>query len=117
LKPNVDLVIDCQDPEGLADFWAQALGYSKVGFLEPYFLLRPENPSHPPLLLQRVPEEKRVKNRMHLDIRTEDVDDLAARLESLGATRIAERSGHGSRWITMSDPEGNEFCVCPGVSI
>jgi hypothetical protein len=38
-------------------------------------------------------------------------------LEGLGAMRLAERTEHGSRWITMSDPEGNEFCVCPGVPI
>jgi len=114
-KPNVDLVIDCADPERLADFWAEALSYKKIGFLSPYFLLRHEDPSYPPLLLQRVPEAKTVKNRMHLDIRTEDVDGLAARLERLGAKRIAERQEHDSRWITMSDPEGNEFCVCPGV--
>ena len=117
MRPNVDLVIDCKDPEGLADFWATALGYRKVGFLEPYFLLRSEDPSHPPLILQRVPEEKHDKNRMHLDIRTDDVDGVAARLEGVGATRIAERTEHGARWITMSDPEGNEFCVCPGVPI
>jgi len=56
MAPNMDLVIDCKDPEGLADFWATALGYRKVGFLEPYFLLRSEDPSHPPLILQRVPK-------------------------------------------------------------
>jgi predicted enzyme related to lactoylglutathione lyase len=117
MKANVDLVIDCADPESLADFWAAALGYNKVGFFEPYYLLRPEDPSYPPLLLQRVPEAKQVKNRMHLDIRTEDVDGLAARLETLGAKRLAERSEHNSRWITMGDPEGNEFCVCPGVPL
>ena len=117
MEPNIDLVIDCRDPEQLADFWAEALGYKKVGFLAPYFLLRPESSSHPPLLLQKVPEEKQVKNRMHIDIRTDDIDGLATRLESLGARRIAERSEHNSRWITMSDPEGNEFCVCPGISV
>ena len=117
LKPNVDLVIDCEDPERLADFWAQALGYDKVGFLEPYFLLRPQELAYPPLLLQRVPEPKQVKNRMHLDIRTDDVEGLAARLEVLGAERLGDRTEHGTHWITMSDPEGNEFCVCPGVSV
>jgi predicted enzyme related to lactoylglutathione lyase len=117
VRPNVDLVLDCEDPERLADFWAQALGYNKVGFLEPYFMLRPQGPAYPPLLLQRVPEHKRVKNRMHLDIRTDDVEGLAARLERLGAKRVGDRTEHGTRWITMSDPEENEFCVCPGVSV
>ena len=117
MASNIDLVIVCKDPEALADFWATALGYHKVGFIEPYFLLRSQDPSHPPLILQRVPEPKRVKNRMQLDIRTDDVDGVAVRLEGIGATRLADRSEHGARWITMSDPEGNEFCVCPGVQI
>ena len=115
MAPNIDLVIDCSDPERLAAFWAEALSYRKIGFREPYFLLRHEDASYPPLLLQRVPEPKDVKNRMHLDIRTEDVDGLASRLEGLGATRLSEHVEHGDRWITMADPEGNEFCVCPGV--
>ena len=40
-SPNLDLVIDCADPQALAEFWAPALGYRKVGFREPYFLLLP----------------------------------------------------------------------------
>jgi catechol 2,3-dioxygenase-like lactoylglutathione lyase family enzyme len=117
MPPNIDLVLDCADPEKLAEFWSEALGYKRVGFSDPYFLLRPSDSSFPPLLLQRVPEEKRVKNRMHLDIRTEDVEVLVERLEGLGAKRLSEHAGHGTHWITMSDPEGNEFCVCPGAPI
>jgi predicted enzyme related to lactoylglutathione lyase len=51
---------------------------------------------------------------MHLDIETPDVDDEASRLESLGGRRLegGVRSEHGSNWVTMADPEGNEFCVC-----
>ncbi len=44
-----------------------------------------------------------------------DVDGEVARLETLGAVRSeAARTEHGSRWIVMTDPEGNEFCVCNG---
>ena len=72
----------------------------------------------PKLLLQSVPEAKAVKNRMHLDIETHDVEDEATRLESLGARRLeaSSRSEHGSNWVIMADPEGNEFCVCDGGS-
>ena len=66
------------------------------------------------LLFQRVPEPKTVKNRMHLDIETPDVSAEAARLEGLGARRVQaeEMHEHGTTWIVMADPEGNEFCVC-----
>jgi len=63
----------------------------------------------------RVPEEM-FKNRMHLDVEVSDTDAEAARLEGLGARRMfTEAQGeHGSRWHVMTDPEGNEFCVCDG---
>jgi hypothetical protein len=41
-------------------------------------------------------------------------DDEVTRLEQLGARRLegAPRSEHGTRWVVMAKPEGNEFCVC-----
>jgi hypothetical protein len=68
-------------------------------------------------MLQRVPEQKSVKNRMHLDIRAQDIESEAKRLEGLGARRIDIGQGPDPGWITMADPEGNEFCVCPGVRL
>ncbi|HZA79765.1 MAG TPA: VOC family protein [Acidimicrobiales bacterium] len=108
------LVLDCADPETLGDFWAAALGYESLGSAGNYVALVPPTPGRPKLLLQRVPEPKTTKNRMHLDIETPDIELEAARLEDLGATRLrAEtQSEHGSTWILMADPEGNEFCVC-----
>lgn len=42
-----------------------------------------------------------------------DIEALATELEGLGATRVSgAQSEHGSSWIVMNDPEGNEFCVC-----
>jgi Glyoxalase-like domain/MerR, DNA binding len=87
-KPNVDIVIDCRDPGTLMDFWAAALGYRKIGVKDDYGLLLPKNPSHPPVLLQRVPEPKTVKTRVHFDIRVDDVEAKARELEALGARRI-----------------------------
>ncbi|WP_329129923.1 glyoxalase/bleomycin resistance/dioxygenase family protein [Streptomyces sp. NBC_01476] len=66
------------------------------------------------LLFQEVPEEKTVKNRLHLDLHSEPGgrDALVARLESLGATRVREvDQGPAGHWWVMRDPEGNEFCV------
>ena len=108
------LVLDCADPETLAEFWAAALGYEPLGNAGNYVALVPPTPGRPKLLLQGVPEPKTTKNGMHLDIETPDIEPEAARLEKLGATRLGAetQSEHGSTWIVMADPEGNEFCVC-----
>lgn len=110
------LVLDCADPEKLADFWAPALGYVTLGSAGNYVLLVATDGNQPKLLLQRVPEPKTAKNRMHLDIVTPDIHGEAARLEALGANRVGPESmsEHGSTWVLMEDPEGNEFCVCDG---
>jgi hypothetical protein len=70
-----------------------------------------------PLLLQRVPEPKAGKNRMHLDIVVEDIEPEVQRLQELGAHRIDEgvKSFGGTSWVRMLDPEQNEFCVSTGV--
>jgi hypothetical protein len=55
----------------------------------------------------RVPEEKSVKHRVHLDVKTSSVDDLVA----LGATVLRPAEESGLRWTVMADPEGGEFCA------
>lgn len=114
-RPRLGLVLDCRDPEALAGFWADALGYQPIGAADNYFLLLPpDGQAGPQLLLQRVPEPKAGKNRMHFDIHTPDIEAEATRLAGIGATRLREEplSEHGSAWVLMEDPEGNEFCVC-----
>jgi hypothetical protein len=116
-EPNVDIVIDGHDLELLLDFWAAALGYRKIGVKDQYGLLLPENPAHPPVILQRVPEPKAVKTRVHFDLRVDDVEAKATELEALGARRIDVGQPADAGFIPMADPEGNEFCVCPGVPL
>lgn len=113
---TMGLVLDCADPEGLAAFWASALGYVTVGSAGNYVLLVDPDRTQPKLLLQRVPEPKTVKNRMHLDIETPDIHNEAARLEALGARRVKSEAmtEHHTSWLLMEDPEGNEFCICDG---
>jgi predicted enzyme related to lactoylglutathione lyase len=113
---QLGLVLDCADPEHLAESWAPALGYVNLGTAGSYVALFPNGAPGPKLLLQRVAEPKAVKNRMHLDIEVADIHAEADRLVALGATRVSEGpcSEHGSTWLLMSDPEGNEFCVCDG---
>ncbi|GAA2413583.1 VOC family protein [Nonomuraea africana] len=107
------LVLDVADPDAVAPFWAAALSYTVVGGVGNYVMLLPEGRSGPKLLLQRVPEGKTGKNRMHLDIDAPDIEAEAERLQALGARRLepGQVQEHGHRWIRMADPEGNEFCL------
>jgi predicted enzyme related to lactoylglutathione lyase len=111
---NLGLVLDCADPDTLAEFWSAAIGYAILGGAGSYVMLVDQNGQQPKLLLQRVDEPKSSKNRMHFDIETPTVDEEVARLEALGAQRIGADAveEHGNRWVVMVDPEGNEFCVC-----
>lgn len=70
----------------------------------------------PYLLFIRVPEGKTVKNRLHLDVNGTDGrtrDQEVEWLSGLGAKIFEDhRNADGTGWVTMLDPEGNEFCVC-----
>jgi len=73
-----------------------------------------ESPDRPRWLFQEVPESKTVKNRVHIDIRADadtDVAGLRASLVARGATVLHEGREGPHTWVTMTDPEGNEFCV------
>jgi predicted enzyme related to lactoylglutathione lyase len=113
---RIEIGIDSVMPETLAPFWAEALGYA-VGDMDragTYLDLVPPEPVLPVVYLQRVPEPKTVKNRLHLDLLTTDAEDTIGRLVALGATRVgtAMSGSEGGWWQVMADPEGNEFCVC-----
>jgi predicted enzyme related to lactoylglutathione lyase len=73
------------------------------------FLRREDAPMN--IGLQKVPEPRTAKNRMHLDLTGEPRGSAAARMVSLGATIQEEHSMPGLSWIVLTDPEGNEFCI------
>src|SRR5438309_9975111 len=104
MAAQLGLVLDCADPDKLAEFWSAAIGYTTLGGAGNYVLLVDETGQQPKLLLQRVEEPKRGKNRMHFDIETPTVDEEVARLESLGARRIEPDAigGHGNRWMVIA---------------
>jgi predicted enzyme related to lactoylglutathione lyase len=110
----IELVLDCKDVDAQATFWAAALDYVPRGAAGQYRRLMPaDNRPAPPLILQGVLEARVAKNRMHLDVIADDIEAESARLEALGARRVLDPiEEHGHRWIPMTDPEGNEFCVC-----
>ena len=117
-----ELVVDCRDPRQLAEFWCAVLGYEIVddteeGIVEiageeqtPEAMRRGIVP--PTILFAVVPEEKTVKNRLHIDLRPIDrtTAEEVERVLALGARRVDVGQGEQS-WTVMADPEGNEFCV------
>ena len=152
MTDRFQLVVDCKDPELLARFWAAALGYvlqpppegyatwddwrRELGFAEedlgggPDSIIDPSG-AGPRIWFAARPDDKVVKNRLHLDIhatawpagtidrsvplavRKQLVDAEARRLADLGAT-ITGALGDGSMdhyAMGMKDPEGNEFDI------
>ena len=114
----VGVVMDCVDPDSLADFWQEAVGFTvRTGDGQPYVTLSGSELRRPlnHLTLQRVPEAKTVKNRTHLDLFASDVDAEVERLVGLGATVTARMpegaTGDELIFAEMADPEGHEFCV------
>ncbi|NAZ77014.1 VOC family protein [Kineococcus sp. T13] len=105
-----EVVIDCAQPAVLAAFWAEVLGGEPVGRDESWWYVLP--PGWTQLSFQKVPEPKRVKNRLHLDVRVQDIQAATAQAEVLGARRVGEvhRDRAGSFQVLL-DPEGNEWCV------
>jgi hypothetical protein len=143
---SYQLVIDCRSPERLAPFWAEALHYvvasppdsfdswddfyRSIGVPDDELgggadRIKDPNGEGPSIWFQIVPEQKSIKNRIHidvnasggrgssLDIRRERVEAEAARLVSLGATRlhtdVDEALDHYA--VALTDPEGNEFDI------
>jgi predicted enzyme related to lactoylglutathione lyase len=102
-----NIIIDCRtdDIEAAANFWAAAIGRVAESDADPsesYRLLEGP-PGEMKILVQAVQHESRV----HLDIETNDVEAEAARLERLGAKRIAKIK----TWLVMQAPTGQRFCV------
>ncbi|MFF3594507.1 VOC family protein [Kitasatospora indigofera] len=137
---QVQITFDCAEPERVARFWCEVLGYvgpPPEGFAswdEYNASLPPErrgawaaakDPSGagPRLYFQRVPEGKVVKNRLHLDVRAGTglvgAERLAAlqaeqtRLAALGAVHVRTlfADEENESCIVMQDVEGNEFCL------
>ncbi|MEI7034458.1 VOC family protein [Streptomyces pratensis] len=138
---QVQITFDCAEPERVARFWCEVLGYvvppPPEGFatwdafdrsLPPErrgaaFACVDPSGAGPRLFFQRVPEGKTVKNRVHLDVRVgtglvgeERVAALEAActpLVALGAERVRllRADGFNESCLLMRDVEGNEFCL------
>jgi hypothetical protein len=135
-KGRVQITFDCADPAALATFWAQVLGYPppdlpglrdhllSIGTaeedLDNWCRIADPSGGRPPLFFQRVPEDKAVKNRVHLDVAVPSgepaqhrrlVDAEVHRLLGLGARKLRSVTDEAGYFVVMQDPEGNEFCL------
>jgi len=130
---SFQVTIDAASPRALGAFWCEVLGYVEQppppGFdtwedaldamhidrSDPdraFAIVDPEGVG-PRVFLQKVPEGKTAKNRVHLDVQvgTDVMHERADALVTLGATVVGEFDEPGGHWITLLDPEGNEFCI------
>ncbi|MGI9051467.1 MAG: VOC family protein [Ilumatobacteraceae bacterium] len=137
--PELQIAVDAEDPHLLNRFWAAAFGYETEDHHEMIEGIiaaghatvddtveidgrrawkqaatsRDPDGRGPRLLFQQVPEAKTVKNRVHLDLHVAEGTRAAEveRLLGLGATKLWDGSQGPQVWVTLADPEGNEFCV------
>jgi predicted enzyme related to lactoylglutathione lyase len=103
---------DTRDAATVAQFWAAALGRQLADGADArnaVVLPGDISTTGARLAFHQVPEGKTVKNRVHLDLTTTDLPAEAGRLRQLGAIIVRDVSEDGNHWITMADPEGNEF--------
>lgn len=107
------VTFDCVAADKLARFWSELLGRPLDDSATTEFASIGMSTGAPPphLVFVRVPEGKQVKNRVHVDLGTDDLVAAVDRAVQLGATRLADRVEDGYRWSTLADPEGNEFDI------
>ncbi len=113
----LNVTFDCRDAHRVATFWSGVTGYS-LEHVEhpgnPFWLASPPGEGLPRLVFVTVPEDKSVKNRVHLDVVPRDDEQAAEveRLVALGASVVDDRRQlQPGGWVVLADPEGNEFCV------
>ena len=104
------IAIDCADPRGLASFWEQVLDYERTEDDDDEVAIEPRGGSGNTLLFLKVPDDKKVKNRIHLDLNPTDQAAEVERVKKLGAREVDIGQGDVS-WVVLADPEGNEFCI------
>jgi hypothetical protein len=110
-----NLVIDCNDLDRMTRFWAELLDHDVAEQSSEWVDLGPLGDGGPVFSLQRVPESKVAKNRLHLDLVVGDAAAHGERARRLGARPASPpQSGSAGPWQVWRDPEGNEFCLITG---
>lgn len=114
MQLDVDtLVVDTPDPDRLARFWEQLLGWGRTHDEPDEVVLSPADGRGTPILFARCADEKVGKNRLHLDLRPDDQDAAMARALELGArpVDVGQHADPRVTWVVLADPDGNEFCI------
>jgi predicted enzyme related to lactoylglutathione lyase len=108
-----EIVVDCDNPIALARFWQALIGGEVVPESDDWVVLDGDDGFY--LAFQQVPDVKKGKNRLHLDVDVDDLDTAVDEAEQLGARKIGGvvDQGDGPSQV-MADPEGNEFCFITG---
>ncbi len=109
----VEINIDCADPERVAAFWGEVLGWPVQQKGELRWMSATGRPGEGLMLVfVGVPEPKTVKNRVHIDLGPSGCDQAQEleRLLAFGASRVDIGQGDVP-WVVLADPEGNEFCL------
>ncbi|MGI9665814.1 MAG: VOC family protein [Acidimicrobiia bacterium] len=143
MNRSIQIVFDANDPKLVGEFWLEALGYitqppppdfaswedwakameiPEERWNDAMAIVDPED-TRPRVFIQKVPEGKTAKNRVHLDVsvsggpstpiddRKRLIDEEADRLAQVGGTIVHPIEQRDEYWVVMTDPEGNEFCV------
>jgi predicted enzyme related to lactoylglutathione lyase len=107
------ITFDCANAKRLAEFWAAVLERRVDDGSSDQFasLGAQRDDGQPRWLFNQVPEGKRVKNRVHVDLAAAELEQEVERVARLGATKVADIDQDGGRWTTLTDPEGNEFDI------
>ena len=107
------VVIDSQRADEIAAFWSALVERPVNDGANQFFATIPasEDRSFPALMFLAVPEPRHGKNRLHLDLVAADLGAEVERAIALGATKVADFDEYGTRWTTLTDPEGNVFDI------
>lgn len=106
-----EICIDARDATALGAWWAEVLGWPHGLDADGDVRLQPPPGQGPPWIFIAVPDEKVVKNRLHLDFQPDDQQAEVDRLISMGAKHVDIGQSGDESWVVLADPEGNEFCV------
>lgn len=113
LTPGM-ITTDSLDPEPLANWWAEQIGASVTDNYGGEFIVVAGGTLPLRMAFQKVPDPTPGKNKLHVDFTAADLDAEVERLVGAGATVLGDRGDENFRWVTLADPQGNEFCVAQG---
>lgn len=105
------ITTDTTEPESLAAWWAAQTGAEIAGTNDGWFVIIRGGTLPVWMAFQKVEQVAPGKNRIHLDLHAPDLDSEVDRLQAAGAAVVARRGDESFRWVTLADPQGNEFCV------